>query len=278
MNPKREPAESVIYPGEVTPNQARAFGSADKYYPAYLDLGPSRPAAPLLFTADQLDTARERAALNPEDVPPQAHAPTAVERAFREVLAFLLGTLVGLLVMFFAGSAEARGPAGLLSDRYDAEIQKAAKLYLPGWRWEWWKAQLYQESRLDPSAVSPVGARGLAQFMPGTWRDEAGRLGFAHLSPHAAEPSILAGAAYMARLRTQWRSERPESDRRELAQASYNAGLGNILRAQQRCNGARNWPAISECLPMVTGERNAHETRTYVERIARWYGVLVVSS
>lgn len=278
MNPKREPTESVIYPGEVTPNQARAFGSADKYYPAYLDLGPGRPAAPLLFTADQLDTARERAALNPEDVPPQAHTPTAVDRAFREVLAFLLGTLVGLLVMFFSGSAEARGPAGLLSDRYDAEIQKAAKLYLPGWRWEWWKAQLYQESRLDPSAVSPVGARGLAQFMPGTWRDEAGRLGFAHLSPHAAEPSILAGAAYMARLRTQWRSERPESDRRELAQASYNAGLGNILRAQQRCNGARHWPDIQRCLPLVTGEANAHETRTYVERIARWYGVLVVSS
>lgn len=182
--------------------------------------------------------------------------------------------LVLLLTLTLASPAW--GARGLFSDRYDAEIQKAAKLYLPGWRWEWWKAQLYQESRLDPAAVSPVGARGLAQFMPGTWREEAGRLGFGHLSPHTAEPSILAGAAYMARLRTQWRSERPESDRRELAQASYNAGLGNILAAQRRCNGARHWAEIQGCLPQVTGERNAHETRTYTQRIAQWYGLLVV--
>jgi soluble lytic murein transglycosylase-like protein len=278
MNPKREPTASVIYPTEVTPNDARAFGSGERYYPAYMSSGPNRRAVPLLFTANQLEVAAERATRNPEDVPPQAHTLGERERAVREVVAFGLGILLAILVMAFSGAAEARAPKGLLSDRYDAEIQKAARLYLPGWRWEWWKAQLYQESRLDPSAVSPAGARGLAQFMPGTWRDEAGRLGFGHLSPHAAEPSILAGAAYMARLRAQWRSERPESDRRELAQASYNAGLGNILRAQQRCQGARHWPEIQRCLPQVTGERNAHETRTYVERIARWYGVLVVSS
>lgn len=278
MNPKREPCASIIYPGEATPNAARGFGEGLAYYPAYLSTGPGRKAVPLLFTAEQLDVARERAVEQPEDVPPQASDASVTGRAVREVVAFGLGLVVAFLLLTFGAIAEARGPAGLLSDRYDAEIQKAAKLYLPGWRWEWWKAQLYQESRLDPSAVSPVGARGLAQFMPGTWRDEAGRLGFGHLSPHAAEPSILAGAAYMARLRAQWRAERPESDRRELAQASYNAGLGNILRAQQLCNGARHWPEIQRCLPQVTGERNAHETRTYVERIARWYGFLVVSA
>jgi cell wall-associated NlpC family hydrolase len=30
-------------------------------------------------------------------------------------------------------------------------------------------AQLYQESAFDPKAVSPAGAEGIAQFMPGTW-------------------------------------------------------------------------------------------------------------
>lgn len=160
------------------------------------------------------------------------------------------------------------------TDRYDADIERAAQLYLPGWDWRWLKAQYYQESRLDPAAVSPAGARGIAQFMPGTWSDIAPVLGFGGLSPHVAEPAILAGAAYMARLRRNWRAERPESDRRELTQASYNAGLGRILSAQRACGDARHWPEISPCLPSITGRRHANETITYVERIRRWYWVI----
>lgn len=269
----RPPVSSFIDPGEVVDNAQRKLGASLRYYPAYMDAGPGRDPLPCLFTADQLAKARERAEHHPEDVGPPARQPS---RTLRDFAAGIAGFLLAIVITV-AFSSPAHAARGLLSDRYDAEIQKAAKLYLPGWRWEWWKAQLYQESRLDPMAVSPVGARGLAQFMPGTWRDEAGRLGFGHLSPHAAEPSILAGAAYMARLRSQWRSERTEEDRRRLAQASYNAGLGNILRAQQRCNGAREWAAIQPCLAQVTGAANSHETTTYVERIARWYGMLVAA-
>ncbi len=168
------------------------------------------------------------------------------------------------------GSAHAN-PIG--TDRYDDAIRDASRLYLPGWDWRWLKAQYYQESRLDPSAVSPAGARGIAQFMPGTWREVAPGLGFGGMSPHAAGPSILAGARYMQRMRRVWVSDRAESDRRELAQASYNAGAGNIIRAQRACGGARAWPDISVCLPQVTGA-NAAETITYVERIRRWYWVM----
>lgn len=159
------------------------------------------------------------------------------------------------------------------TDRYDADIARAARLYLPGWDWRWWKAQLFQESRLDPAAVSPAGARGIAQFMPGTWADQAPGLGYGAVSPHVADAAILVGAAYMARLRRTWRADRPEADRRELAQASYNAGSGNILRAQRACGDARHWPAISACLPQITG-RHADETIGYVQRIRRWYLIL----
>lgn len=135
--------------------------------------------------------------------------------------------------------------------------------------WKLWKAQLYQESLLDPGAVSPAGARGLAQFMPQTWAEIASELGLDG-GPHH-EHAIEAGAYYMAKLRQIWRAERTALERHELAQASYNAGAGSILKAQRYCGNARAWSAISACLPRVTGARNASETRTYVERISIWW-------
>lgn len=134
---------------------------------------------------------------------------------------------------------------------------------------------MYQESRLDPDAVSPVGARGLAQFMPGTWRMMAAelRLGL-DASPHS-EIAIEAGAYYMARLRRQWSSPRPQADRHKLAQASYNAGLGHLLTAQKRCAMAVLYDAIIRCLPGVTG-RHSEETITYVTRIWRWWRLMEI--
>lgn len=178
---------------------------------------------------------------------------------------------VALALLLAITSPATAGPLG--TDRYDDEIKKAAELFLPGWDWRWLKAQYYQESRLNPMAVSPAGARGIAQIMPGTWRDEAPRLGYAGLSPHVAGPAILVGARYMAKQRRTWSAKRHEDDRRRLAQASYNAGAGNIIKAQRLCDGARHWPEISACLPHVTG-RNAAETITYVQRIERWYWIL----
>ncbi len=125
-------------------------------------------------------------------------------------------------------------------------------------------------------AVSPVGAAGVAQFMPGTWADVSRQLGYgAAVTPHMAGPAIEAGAAYMARLRRGWSSPRPEDDRLKLAQASYNAGFGNILAAQRACNGAVLYPPIMECLPRITG-RHAAETLHYVPAIWRWWQMMEI--
>lgn len=130
--------------------------------------------------------------------------------------------------------------------------------------------QLYQESLCDAAAVSPAGARGLAQIMPGTWADLRRRLGIAAgVSPH--DPiSIDAGAAYMRQRWDGWTAPRPPMRRWELALASYNAGFGNILAAQRACAGAVSWSDMAPCLPSITGQRNAHETVTYVQRTRRW--------
>ena len=56
-------------------------------------------------------------------------------------------------------------------NKYDFQIYKAARTYLPNTDWRLYKAQLIQESALKPNATSHAGAKGLAQFMPGTWQD-----------------------------------------------------------------------------------------------------------
>tara|TARA_B100000678_G_scaffold147095_1_gene122833 strand:- start:371 stop:1075 length:705 start_codon:yes stop_codon:yes gene_type:complete len=80
------------------------------------------------------------------------------------------------------------------------------------------EALVWQESRWQANAVSPVGARGLAQLMPGTARD----LGVDPEDPFA---NLEGGARY---LREQL--DRFDGDL-EKALAAYNAGPGRVIRA-----------------------------------------------
>ena len=80
------------------------------------------------------------------------------------------------------------------------------------------EALVWQESRWRENAVSPVGARGLAQLMPGT---------AAYLGVDSADPlaNLEGGARY---LREQL--DRFDGDL-EKALAAYNAGPGRVERA-----------------------------------------------
>ncbi len=80
------------------------------------------------------------------------------------------------------------------------------------------EALVWQESRWRTGAVSPVGARGLAQLMPGTARE----LGVDANDPFA---NLEGGARYL----------RAQMDRFggdvEKALAAYNAGPGRVIRS-----------------------------------------------
>lgn len=166
-------------------------------------------------------------------------------------------------------SASSSISLSLFDERYDEDI----RLYVRRWWPEYyrpseWKAQLYQESRFNPGAVSPVGASGLAQFMPATWADTVARLGFPKgASPKVARLAIEAGAYYQGQQRRLkfWPSGISNEERNKFGQAAYNAGAGNIRRAYIKCGGL-TWEQTAECLPQITG-RHSSETITYVSRI-----------
>ena len=80
------------------------------------------------------------------------------------------------------------------------------------------EAVVWQESRWRANAVSPVGARGLAQLMPGTARE----MGVNADDPYA---NLEGGARY---LREQL--DRFDGDL-EKALAAYNAGPGRVIDA-----------------------------------------------
>jgi len=91
--------------------------------------------------------------------------------------------------------------------------QAAADNELPE---EFFTRLIWQESRFDPTAVSPAGAQGIAQFMPQT----AAMRGLTN----AFEPlqALRESASYLRELRTTFRGNLG------LAAAAYNAGPGQV--------------------------------------------------
>lgn len=145
---------------------------------------------------------------------------------------------------------------------------------MPGKDWRLLKAQCYQESLFDPEAVSYVGAQGLCQFMPATWKDTEHSLKLKG-HPFNTELNIQFAAYYMHRQNKFWKSRRPDADRTSLALASYNAGAGNLAKAQRLCNMSVLYAEIIKCLPNVTG-RHSKETITYVKRIWGYWTRMVI--
>jgi soluble lytic murein transglycosylase len=117
-----------------------------------------------------------------------------------------------------------------------------------------------QESSFDQSAVSWAGARGMMQLMPGTAREEAGKLGVGYDSNRLHDPdyNVMLGSSYFQRMLNRWNGSVP------LAVASYNAGSGNVAKWINAYGDPRSGRVDMigwiEAIPFT-------ETRGYVQRV-----------
>ena len=96
-------------------------------------------------------------------------------------------------------------------------------------------AQGYQESGLNQSVRSPVGAVGIMQVMPATGRE----LGVGDI--YQLEPNIHAGTKYMRKIMDEFFSDASfdELNRNLFAFAAYNAGPNQDRSPQEDCRGQR---------------------------------------
>lgn len=137
----------------------------------------------------------------------------------------------------------AQGAEVTPGDRYDSLFQVYAawdKTHEGKWfertipvDWLLLKRQAQAESGLDPDAVSPVGAEGLAQFMSATFEEWMQKQfkgvppPSKHVNPFDPEDAIWAQADVMGWLLAVWKGDVRK------ALASFNWGIGHVTRVVQ---------------------------------------------
>ena len=158
---------------------------------------------------------------------------TAVSPAARSPI---LGT-AAFLLLILAPEAQAQAPAEKPFDLNGAIGEAARRFELPE---RWIRAVMGVESAFRVRAVSPKGAMGLMQVMPGTYADLRGRYGLG-ADPYHPRDNVLAGAAYLREMYDRF------GDAGFLA--AYNAGPARYLQH------------------VATGRPLPLETRAYVAKI-----------
>ncbi|HID2553825.1 TPA: transglycosylase SLT domain-containing protein [Klebsiella pneumoniae] len=140
-------------------------------------------------------------------------------------------------------------------DRYDVD-------------WLLMAAQGYQESRLNQSVRSHVGAIGVMQVMPSTGKElKVGDI-------KQLDPNIHAGVKYMRWMMDRYYADEPMTrlDKALFTFASYNAGPARIARlrtmTKQRGFDPNVWFGNVE---NMAAEKIGAETVTYVSNIYKYY-------
>lgn len=114
-----------------------------------------------------------------------------------------------------------------------------------------------QESALDPTVQSPVGASGLMQLMPATAKDSAAKMGLTNYNNSLLfnpDINIQIGTYYLNSLYSQ------NGNNRILASAAYNAGPNRVKQWLNSSGGKLSAIAFIETVPFA-------ETRNYIKNV-----------
>ena len=136
-------------------------------------------------------------------------------------------------------------------------------------------AQGYQESTLDHTVRSPVGAIGVMQVMPPTGKE----LNVGDITE--MEPNVHAGVKYMRFMMDQYFKDEPmdKINKTLMTFAAYNCGPGRLRQlrreTQKRGLDPNVWFGNVE---RVASERIGRETVTYVSNIYKYYIAYTLSA
>ncbi len=205
--------------------------------------------------------------------------------ALKVVAGFVLGVLQALAWLLFGllclavheAQAQAVDPVPREALQHRATLKRNAQML---WGLQapvaTFAAQIHQESRWRPDARSPVGAQGLAQFMPATAHWISGVDGqLAERAPLNPTWALRALVSY-----DRWLWERvtvSESDCERMAYvlAAYNGGLGWVYKRQRlsstpgRCMGATC--AINPGVSPASQRENEHYPQVILRRLEPLY-------
>ncbi len=152
------------------------------------------------------------------------------------------------------------------------ELQKLFKAYAKKFGFDWMAiaAVSFQESRLDHSVVSPVGAVGIMQVMPAT--AEAPPIEIPDV--HEVENNIHAGVKYLAFLRENYFND-PDitpADRVDFTLAAYNAGPNRVNRLRRAAKRAGLNPNVwFGHVEQIARRTIGRETVDYVANVNKYY-------
>jgi membrane-bound lytic murein transglycosylase MltF len=132
-------------------------------------------------------------------------------------------------------------------------------------------AQAYQESQIDQSVRSPVGAVGIMQIKPSTAEGSPINITGVEAS---AEKNIQAGVKYLRFIVDQYYKDEPMTrvDKGLFAIASYNAGPARIAQLRRKAEKMGLNPNVwFGNVEVVAAREIGRETVTYVSNIYKYY-------